>query len=358
MARTEPIVFVKDWLTSWGGSEQQLLDLLELYPQAPIYTSVFDRERLPMFAKYDIRTMRVPGWLAKGRRFEWLAPLLPAYFNHLRLRADVVVSISSGFAKAAHAVSPGKHISICNTPLRFAWNFAGDNRGRLAKFLAPWFRRFDVRSSRAVDLFLANSRNVAGRIKDCYGRDSEVLYPPVHVEDYLTIKRTAKPNGWLVIGRQVPYKRTDLVVEAANKGGIPLTVIGDGPELAHLKEMAGPTVQFLGFATAEQIKEEMAKAAAFIFPADEDFGIVPVEAMAAGLPVIAYGRGGATESVADGKTGLFFKEQTADSLLEAWARFQTHKWSDAVCRSQAHKFSKQSFLTSIQKYIADAGKQS
>lgn len=352
--KREPIIFVKDWLTSWGGSEQQLLDLLELYPQAPVYTSVYDRARLPMFAKYDIRTMAVPKWLSTGRRFEWLAPLLPAYFNRLRLNADVVVSVTSGFAKAAHAVSPGQHISVFNTPLRFAWNFGGDDRGRLGKLLAPWFRRFDVRSSRAVDLYLANSHNVAQRVKECYGRESEVVYPPVHCAEYLAVQRAAKPAGWLVVARLVSYKRTDLVVEAANQLGIPLTVIGDGPEATRLQALAGPSVRFLGFTDQKVILDEMSWAAAFIFPSNEDFGITPVEAMAAGLPVIAFGQGGATETVVDGETGLFFAEQTASSLISAWNLFQKKTWSADRCRQRAAEFSKEKFLTSLQRYIKQA----
>ena len=345
------VAFVKDWLTSWGGSEQQLLDLLEAYPEATVYTSVYDRERLPMFSRYDIRTMRVPAWFAKGRHFEWLAPLLPFYFSSLRIEADVLVSISSGFAKAARVKRPGRHICICNTPLRFAWSFGGDNRGRLARILAPWFRRFDVKSSRSVDRYLANSPTVVGRIKACYGRDSEVVYPPVHVDDYLQIKRAKSVVGWLVLSRLVSYKRVDIAVEAATKADIPLTVIGDGPELSRLKEIAGPTVTFTGFASAAAIKQAMASAAAFVFPANEDFGIVPVEAMAAGLPVIAYGQGGATDSVVSGETGLFFKEQTAASLLEAWRDFQSIKWSAESCRRRAEQFSKDRFLNAMKAEI-------
>jgi len=344
---------VKDWLTSWGGSEQQLLDLLELYPDAPVYTSVYDQERLPQFGQYHIKTMAVPKWLAKGRRFEWLAPLLPAYFNSLQIKADVVISVTSGFAKAAHAVPPGKHISICNTPLRFAWNFAGDNRGRVARLLAPWFRRFDVRSSQSVDLFLANSNTVAKRIRDCYDRDSRVLYPPVHLDEFRQYRRAQKTAGWLVVGRQVSYKKTDIVIEAANRLGISLTVIGTGPELTRLQELAGPTVKFLGFVTEADMHREMSTAEALIFPAFEDFGLVPVEAMAAGLPVIAFGQGGATESVQDGVTGLFFQHQSADSLIEAWRRFQEIKWSAEASRKRAAVFSKEQFISGIQSVIEE-----
>lgn len=345
------VAFVKDWLTSWGGSEQQLLDLLELYPDAPVYTSVYDRLRLPQFAKYDIRTMRVPGWLARGRRFEWLAPLLPAYFGSLRIKASPLISITSGFAKAARVDGSGQHVCVCNTPLRFAWRFGGDRRGLLGSLAAPWFRRFDVASSRSVDRFLANSTNVATRIRECYGRESEIVYPPVHVTDYEGIKRRPDGEAIVTVGRLVPYKRVDLIVSFANALKLPLKVIGDGPEGAALRQLAGPTVEFLGFADLGRIKEELARARAFVFAADEDFGIAPVEAMAAGLPVFAYRAGGAIETVIEGKTGLFFDKQSVPAMKRRWARFLETDWKVEDCRRQARRFSQEVFQSKMRQII-------
>lgn len=350
MARTK-VAFVKDWLTSWGGSEDQLLQLLERFPTAPVYTSVYDRERLPQFAKYDIHTMRVPRWFAGGRRFELLALLLPSYFNRLQINADVVVSITSGFAKAAHAVAPGKHLSICNTPLRFAWSFGGDDRGRLSQLFAPWFRRFDVTSADSVDLFLANSRNVQERIKRCYGRESEVLYPPVNTEAFRRVRRTKKPRGFVTLSRLVAYKRIDLIVQACTELNVELTVIGTGPEEESLKRLAGPTVRFLGFADRERVLQEYAQAEGYIFAANEDFGISPVEAMASGLPVIAYRAGGALETVKEGVSGLFFNEQSVVSLKRAISRFRHHGFKSDECRAWAAQFDQAVFVRQAEEKI-------
>ena len=345
------LALVKDWLTSYGGSEEQLWQIHQMYPNAPIYTSVYDKKRLPQFARAKIHTMNLPSFMAKGRRFEKLAWLLPHYFSRLDLsNFDVVISVTSGFAKGVHTSKKCQHLSICNTPIRFAWNLGGDRRGFLGRLTSPYFRWYDVQSSKGVDVFYANSKNVQRRIEQIYDRSSEVLYPPVKVEEFTKIKRVKNPVGYITIGRLVPYKRVDIIIKACNKLKVPLTVIGTGPEEKTLKQLAGPQVCFLGFADEKIIKQELAKAKAFIFAAEEDFGIAPVEAMAAGCPVIALGKGGAKETVIDGKTGLWFKKQNVDSLRKIlsaeWPSFDT-----TVLRKQADKFSVKHFRSKVKQAI-------
>lgn len=340
------IALVKDWLTSYGGSEEQLWQLHLLYPDAPIYTSVYDDQRLPQFKTADIKQMPLSNWFRKGRRFEKLALLLPLYFTSLKLTGfDVVISISSGFAKAVTTDPQTVHICICNTPIRFAWGFGADNRGVISRLLAPYFRWFDRRSARKVNHFLANSANVSSRIKAVYQRQSEVLYPPVHVEKYLHLKRNPHPEGLITVGRLVNYKRVDLIIAACNQLQLPLTVIGTGPEENHLKKLAGPTVKLLGFCDISTIRQELAQAKAFVFAADEDFGIAPVESMAAGCPVIAYKRGGSLETVTH-ETGIFFNEQTVESLVAAIERLPSN-WNLTAMRKQAQRFSVDNFVKGI-----------
>lgn len=344
------VALVKDWLTSYGGSEEQLWQLHLLYPEAPIYTSVYDEQRLPQFKQADIRQMPLSRWFRKGRRFEKLALLLPLYFSTLRLKDyDVVISISSGFAKAVNTDPRTVHICICNTPIRFAWGFGTDKRGLIGKITSPYFRWFDKRSARKVDHFLANSANVARRIQQVYNRESEVLYPPVHVENFIGLKRSNKPEGLITIGRLVYYKRVDLIIAACNQLKLPLTVIGTGPEEVKLRQMAGPTVTLLGFCDLTKIKHELAKAKAFVFAAEEDFGIAPVEAMAAGCPVIAYKKGGSLETVT-AETGLFFNQQSVDSLVKA-IKLMPSRWNRRNMQKQVEHFSVDSFIKGITDYI-------
>ncbi len=348
------IAFTKDWLTSYGGSEEQLYQLHLLYPDAPIFTTVYDERRLPQFAGADIRTMRVPAFMRKGRRFEKLAPFMPRYFRSLDMSEfDVVVSVTSGFAKGIRTGSKTKHICICNTPLRIAWKFGGDDRGLASRILGRMLRRFDYESSKDVDLFLANSHNVAARIKQVYGRDSKVVYPPVNTQRYVS-PRATKTTGFVTISRLVAYKRIDIAVEACTALHLPLIVAGEGPEKERLQAMAGPTITFAGFVDEVKKVQLCSEAKAFIFAADEDFGIAPVEAMAAGCPVIAYRSGGALETVRDGVSGTFFAEQTAASLQEALRNFSETDYKKEKIVAHAALFDVRHFIDSIQKEISNA----
>lgn len=352
---TKPrIAFTKDWLTSYGGSEEQLFLLHKLYPKAPIYTTVYDQERLPQFASADIRTMSLPAAMRRGRRFEKLAPFMPRFFSKLDLSAyDVVVSVTSGFAKGVHTSSRTRHLCICNTPLRIAWGFGGDDRGLASRLLGLALRKFDVKSSHDVDLFLANSKNVAERILQVYKRKSKVLYPPVHIERFTT-KRSSTPRGFVTASRLVPYKKVAIIVEACTRLSVPLTVFGEGPAESSLRRIAGPTVTFTGFAAPQKLVKAYATAAAFIFAADEDFGIAPVEAMAAGCPVIAYNGGGAKETVKEGLTGTFFYEQTVDSLADTITNFNPAAFDSIKIVAWVEQFSATHFVNQIDREIKAA----
>lgn len=325
-----------------------------MYPDAPIFTTVYDEKRLPQFKGADIRTMRVPAFMRKGRRFEKLAPFMPRYFRSLNMAEfDVVVSVTSGFAKGIRTGETTQHICICNTPLRIAWKFGGDDRGLASRILGRLLRRFDYESSKDVDLFLANSHNVAARIKQVYGRDSKVVYPPVHTQQY-AISGVAKTANFVTISRLVAYKRIDIAVEACTALNLPLIVAGEGPERERLQAMAGPTITFVGFVDELEKAKLCSGARAFIFAADEDFGIAPVEAMAAGCPVIAYHSGGALETVKDGVSGAFFPEQTAESLQKALQDFSETDYKKDKIVAQAALFDVRCFTDAIQKEIHDA----
>jgi len=343
------VAVVKDWLTSYGGSEEQLVQVLKIFPKADIYTSVYDKERLPQLKDFKIRTPKLPKIFSHGRKFEYLVPFLPLHFSLLKLDGyDLVISITSGFAKG---VKTGKtpHICICNTPIRFAWSLGGDQRGLISKILSPYFRWYDLWSAKRVDYFYANSKNVAKRIKNIYKRDSDVLYPPVRTNLYQP-SRAEKEDYYITFSRLVPYKRVDLIVKAFTKMNKRLIVVGEGPQLGQLRQMSGPTIEFKGFLSEKKLNKLINHAKAFIFAADEDFGISPVEAMAAGCPVIAFKGGGAKETVTN-KTGIFFSRQTVNSLIDTVALFETKKFKQQDLVKQAAKFSTEKFQQELIKIV-------
>lgn len=351
------VALVKDWLTSYGGSEEQLYLLHKIFPNAPIYTSVYDEKRLPQFKKAVIHELKWASWFKSGRRFEKLALVLPFYFSRLNLSDyDLVISVTSGFSKAVFTGPNTTHACICNTPIRFAWGFGNDQRGLLSGLAAPLFRWFDKWSAKRVNYFFANSKNVARRIKQIYKVESKVLYPPVHTEKFNKIKRSADPTCYVTIGRLVGYKKTDLIIEAFNELGLPLVVIGEGPEMSRLKQLAKSNVDLVGFADSDKINNLFKNAKAFVFAADEDFGIAPVEAMAAGCPVIAYAAGGALETVEPNKTGVYFKEQTVESLVKVISRYEQQaewkKFNTKTLRAKAEEYSVANFEKNIKQIQA------
>lgn len=365
------VAIVHDWLNQSGGAERVLMEIHRLFPSAPVYPIVYDAERAPaVMRSWDIRPsflQRVP---FARRRHQPFLPLMPLAVEHFDLSGyDLVISTSSACAKGAIAQPGATHVCYCHTPFRYIWDHYHEYtkgmrlRGAIAP-MAHWLRVWDQMSAARVDHFVANSHWVASRIRSYYRREAEVIYPPVDVDRIV-------PNGapaedfYLVVSRFVTYKRIDLAIEAANRLGRRLVVVGDGPNRAKLEAMAGPTVEFLGWRSDDEVAGLYARCRAFIFPGWEDFGIAPVEAQAAGRPVIAFARGGAIETVSEDTTGVFFSEQTVDSLADAIERFERMEFDPAVCRSNAERFDasefRRRFKAAVDRQLsisADAANQS
>jgi glycosyltransferase involved in cell wall biosynthesis len=365
------IAIVADWLTNMGGAENVVLALHEIFPSAPIYTSVFTPETMPKFKGLDIRTtflQNLPKLLRKLHKF----------FPTLRVRAfrkldlsefDIIISSSSAESKQVQKTRPNQfHICYCHTPIRYYWSHYDEYRQnpgfgklnwlvRLAMpFTIPKQKRLDYEAAQKVDVFIANSSEVQARIKKYYNKSSTIVHPPADV-DRFDPSRT-RGNHYVTLGRQVPYKRVDLAVMAATKLGISLLVYGNGSEHRHLVSIAGPKVKFftdrLGDASDEAVTKALNNAKGYIFPAEEDFGIVQVEALAAGTPVIAYGKGGALDIIQDGESGIVFNSQTVQSVINAIKRAETIDFLPATLRRKAKRFDKSLFTTKIRKIVADS----
>ena len=353
------VAIVADWMSNVGGGGRVLTHLKAMYPDAPIYTSIVDRATLPAHMQgWDIRPsflQRVP--FAK-RRYQSFLPLMPIAFEQFDLREyDLVLSTSSACAKGVITSAPTVHISYCYTPCRYIWDLYHDYtrelRGRaLIAPVAHWLRMWDRLSSDRVDHFVAISHEVADRVRRHYRREPEVVYPPVDTDRIQPQRRTPE-DFYLVVSRLVTYKRVDLAIEAANRLGRRLLIVGDGPAKRKLEPLAGPTVQFLGHLSDAEVVDLYARCRAFLFPGHEDFGIAPVEAQAAGRPVIAYGRGGARETVLDGTTGVLFDEQTVEAVVEAMQRLDGISIDPSACRANAERFDGAEFRRRIAETIRE-----
>lgn len=357
------LALVHDWLNQLGGAEDVLEHLLRLYPEAPIYTSIYDRARMPShWAQHDFRTLWLDKLPAIYQHHQRYLPLYPLAWSKLDLSEyDVVLSNKSGFC---HGVKIGRntlHICYCLAPTRYVWQFssyaARENLGRSVRWavqsLLPVLRRWDKRAADRVHHFIAISTDIQRRIKHFYGRDSVVIYPPVEVAD--RFQPTANHDDYfLSLGRLIPYKRVDLVVQACTRLNLPLKVGGVGRDLERLKEMAGPTVEFLGFVPDQDLPELFARCRAFVFPGLEDFGITPVQAQACGRPVIAFAGGGALDTVIEGKTGVLFHEQSVESLMDALQNFDETAFDTATIRTHALQFDSRIFHQQITAFVERA----
>ncbi len=344
------VALIHDYLNQYGGAERVLEALHELFPDAPVYTSIYDPAAMPAhYRHWDIRPswmQRLPRWRKHFRKYFLF---YPAAFESFDLGAyDLVISSSSAYAKGVIPRPGATHICYCHTPMRFGWR-TGDYVEREAingafgtalNLLLPLLRTWDVVSSQRVDRFIANSREVAGRIRRYYRRDADIIPPPVDLAPY---EPRAPEDFYLTGGRLVPYKRIDLVVEAFTRLKLPLVVFGSGRDRERLEALAGPNVRFVGRVSDAELQDLYRRCCAYITAGEEDAGIQPVEAMAAGRPVIAYESGGVRETVIEGLTGCFFAEQTAAALAVAVARSRTIRWDAGAIRRHAEQFGRDRF---------------
>jgi glycosyltransferase involved in cell wall biosynthesis len=355
------VAIAYDWLNQSGGGERVLMELHALFPHAPIFTTVHAPDRLPPgLNALDIRTSFLQHLPLARRQHRPFFPLMPLAFERFDLTAfDLVISASSACAKGVIPAVGARHICYCFSPCRYLWDSYDEYVSELPfrGLVAPIARRmrdWDRHSSQRVDRFFAISREVASRIRRHYDRQSEVIYPPVDVDRFIPSGRPPE-DFYLVVSRLVKYKRIDLAIEAANLLRRRLVVVGDGPQRARLEEIAGPTIEFRGRLPDVEVTDLYARCRAFLFPGFDDFGIAPVEAQASGRPVLAYERGGASETVAAGKTGLFFEEQRVDAVVEAMLSLDAAQIDPLECRRSAERFSapafRQRFRTAIQREL-------
>ncbi len=354
------VAIVHDWLTVFGGSESIIRILHQMFPDAPIYTLVYNPDQMPDdFRRMDIRTSFVQKLPFGKKKYTSYLPLMPYAFEQFDLTGyDLVISSNTCCSKGVITGPDTLHICYCNTPMRYGWEFYHeyvDGKNALARFFIAWMmkgiRQWDRLSADRVDVFIANSNNVARRIRKHYRRDSHVIYPPVRTSMFQVGKATG--DFYLTVSRLVPYKRIDLVAETFTELGLPLKIIGNGSEYEAVKAKAGPNVEMLGRLDDEEVLSYMQSCKAFIFPGEEDFGITPIEAQACGRPVIAFGKGGALETVVKDKTGVFFAEQTKKSLADAVRRFETMTFDSAEIRRHAEKFSEERFVKELYDFFME-----
>ena len=352
---------IHDWLNQIGGAEDVLEALVEMYPGAPVYTSIYAPDIMPpAYRQWDIRVTWMNHLPGIHRQHQVYLPLYPLAFQGLNLAGyDVVLSNKSGFCHGVRVPPGAVHICYCLTPTRYVWNLRDyaerEQLPALVNTILPpmiaLLRQWDYAAAQRVHHFIAISTEVQARIKRFYGRESVVIAPPVKTSYF---PPAAKPDDYfLILSRLVPYKRIDLAIKTFNALGLPLVIAGDGRDRARLQAMAKPNITFLGRVDDAQRAELMARCRAFIFPGLEDFGITPVQAQAAGRPVIAFAGGGALDMVQEGVTGLFFREPTAPSLMDAVHRFDNSLFNTATIREFALKFDTQVFKHKLGAFIHD-----
>lgn len=362
------VALVHDWLNQRGGAENVLEEMVALFPGAPLYTSIYAAGRMPeSYRHWPIRTsfmQHLPGIAAAHQRY---LPLYPLAFGDMDLSSyDLVLSNKSGFCHGVRTATRSRravHVCYCLTPTRFLWLYdqyrarerIGGGADAALRPLLSLLRRWDWAAAQRVDHFIAISRAVQERIATIYGRDSTIIYPPVDTA-FFTPPAAARPGDYyLIVSRLIPYKRIDLAVDAfAHLPQEKLVIVGEGRDLAALQAQAGPNVHFLGRQPRARIRELMQGCKAFVFPGLEDFGITPVEAMAAGRPVVAFAGGGALDTVIPGITGEFFAEQSVSGLVETLARFDAAAYDPARCRAQAERFSVPTFRAALTGYLVQA----
>lgn len=356
------LALVHDWLNQRGGAEDVLETLVALYPDSPIFTGLYAPDLMPpTYRAWDIRTLWIDHLPGIHRHHQPYLPVYPLAWHGFQPDGfDVILSNKSGFCHGLRSSEETLHICYCLAPTRYVWQLdsyiAREGLGLPAQMilrpLVAALKGWDFEAAQRVHHLIAISSDIQQRIKDFYGRDSVVIYPPVdtarfqpaaHHEDY-----------FLIVSRLIPYKRIDLAVQAATRLGLPLKISGKGRDLERLQAMAGPTVEFLGYVPDDQLPDLMARCKAFLFPGLEDFGITPVQAQAAGRPVIAFGGGGALDTVIPGRTGELFEHLTVESLAQAMAEFDVRRYDTQVLRAHAERFDTRVFNRQITAYVEQA----
>lgn len=355
------IAIVHDYFIQMGGAERVAEELHSIFPKASMFTSVDLRRELPPALKHSpVQT----SWMQhlpinqKNHRHYFL--LYPFAVKSLDLSDfDLIISSSSGYAKGVQRKKGAVHICYCHTPMRWVWRYedyaAREQFGKVSKKILPLLlaglKKWDLRAAQQPDFYIANSNIIARRIKEFYKRDAIVIPPPIDVERFSTDE--SDEDFYLLLSRLSSYKRLDLAVEACKKLDRPLVVIGDGPARRHLEEQAGPNTRFLGRQPDSVVAKYAGRCRALIFPGEEDFGMTPLEINAAGRPVIAFEAGGAKETVIAGETGVFFKEQTPESLIEAIEEFENLDWNRQALRRHAEKFNRNVFAGRIREFVGN-----
>lgn len=356
------LALVHDYLIQDGGAERVLRAFAEIWPEAPIFVLFHDRKRWPQFRGRDIRTSVLQGLPKVISYYRWTLPLMPAATEHHDLgEFDVVLSSASAFAKGVITRPDALHICYCHTPTRYLWtdthSYIKDLRtNRFVKFMLPLvltsLRMWDRTSALRVDKFIANSETVSGRIKKYYERQANIIYPSVDCSEFYVSKNVG--DYYIAGGRLVAYKRFDLVIDVFNRLGWPLIIFGRGPYEDRLRKMAKKNIKFVGHISDQEKAKLLSECIAFIHPQLEDFGLLPLEVMASGRPVIAYGRGGALETIVEGKTGKFFHEQAWESLLDTVINFKPEEYHPNEIRKWAEQFDLPLFKKRIKEYVEGA----
>ncbi len=382
------IALAHDWLNQMGGAENVLERLVELYPGAPVFTTIYGPELMPeAYRGWDIR----PTWLNRApaihRHHQPYLPLYPAAVESMDFGGyDLILSNKSGFIHGLRHTPHQLHICYCLAPTRYVWDYGnyaaregfGHWVGWTIGLVIRRLRRWDYEAAQrpqggkaggledwnskailknatkraGVDYFIAISTDIQARIKKYYGRDSVIIYPPVDTTQFRPLPASQSPGDfYLVVSRLIPYKRIDLAVQALTRLGMRLIIVGDGRDMARLEALAGPTVEFKGRLPGEVVADLMANCRAFLFPGFEDFGIAPVEAQAAGRPVIAFGRGGALDTIIEGQTGLFFREQSVEALMDTIEQFERLSFDPAAARVNAERFSVERFKQELGDFV-------
>lgn len=357
------IAIVHDYFTQLGGAEQVASEIFKMMPDADLFAAVALPHCMPQGLKNaSVRTSWMQHLPGMNRFYRHYFLLYPLGIESLDLTEyDVVISSSSGYGKGVRTRRDAIHVCYCHTPMRWAWSFGQyserESMGRwkraLLSVLVQVLRRWDISASREPDHFIANSRTVASRILHAYDRHAEVIHPPIDIRRFSASSEL--DDYYLVLARLVSYKRIDLAIEACNLLGRKLLIIGEGPDRARLQKLAGSTVTFAGRMPDRDVERHASRCRAVIFPGEEDFGMVPLEVAAAGRPAIAFQAGGATETIIDGVTGVFFADANPQSLAEAIQRFESKEWSPEVLRRHAEKFSVDAFQQRFLSFLGRVG---